>query len=51
MATAALHPEHDAGGVAPRRVTVIYGFWLFIISDIILFSSLFATYAVLRGAT
>jgi len=34
-----------------RRVTVSYGFWLFIISDIILFASLFATYGVLREAT
>ncbi len=29
----------------------IFGFWLFILSDIILFSVLFATYAVLRPAT
>jgi cytochrome o ubiquinol oxidase subunit 3 len=36
-------------GPAPRRVVVGYGFWLFLLSDIILFSALFAAYAVLSG--
>jgi cytochrome o ubiquinol oxidase subunit 3 len=33
------------------RIVVGYGFWIFLLSDIILFSALFATYAVLRGQT
>jgi len=39
--------EHDAA----KRVVVAYGFWIFLISDIILFSALFATYAVLTNST
>ncbi|MGH6889108.1 MAG: cytochrome (ubi)quinol oxidase subunit III [Rhizomicrobium sp.] len=42
---------HGAGGPASRRVVVGYGFWLFLLSDIVLFSCLFASYAVLAGAT
>jgi cytochrome o ubiquinol oxidase subunit 3 len=38
-------------GPAPTRVVVGYGFWLFLLSDIILFSALFAAYAVLSGET
>lgn len=38
-------------GPAPRRVIVGYGFWLFLLSDIIVFSALFAAYAVLSGRT
>jgi cytochrome o ubiquinol oxidase subunit 3 len=38
-------------GPAPRRVVVAYGFWLFLLSDIIVFSALFAAYAVLSGRT
>jgi cytochrome o ubiquinol oxidase subunit 3 len=30
---------------------VAYGFWIFLLSDIIMFSALFATYAVLSGQT
>jgi cytochrome o ubiquinol oxidase subunit 3 len=36
-------------GPSPRKVVVAYGFWLFLLSDIILFSALFAAYAVLSG--
>jgi cytochrome o ubiquinol oxidase subunit 3 len=42
---------HGAGGPASKRVIVAYGFWLFVLSDIVLFSAFFATYAVLAGAT
>ena len=38
-------------GPAPTRVVAGFGFWLFLLSDIILFAALFATYAVLSGAT
>ncbi len=34
-------------GPSPRKVIVAYGFWLFLLSDVILFSALFAAYAVL----
>jgi cytochrome o ubiquinol oxidase subunit 3 len=40
-----------AGGPASKRVIVGYGFWIFLLSDIILFSAFFATYAVLSNAT
>jgi cytochrome o ubiquinol oxidase subunit 3 len=42
---------HGAGGPAPKRIVVGYGFWVFLISDIIMFSALFASYAVLAPAT
>ena len=35
----------------PVRIVVSYGFWIFLLSDIIMFSALFATYAVLNGQT
>ena len=38
-------------GPAPVRIVVAYGFWIFLLSDIIMFSALFATYAVLSGQT
>ncbi|MDB6086906.1 MAG: cytochrome o ubiquinol oxidase subunit [Gammaproteobacteria bacterium] len=37
------------GGPAPVEIVVAYGFWIFLLSDIIMFSALFATYAVLSG--
>jgi cytochrome o ubiquinol oxidase subunit III len=39
------------GGPASTRTVVAYGFWIFILSDIVLFSVLFATYAVLWDQT
>ena len=41
---------HGAGGPAPKRIVVGYGFWIFILSDVILFSCFFATYTVLIHA-
>jgi cytochrome o ubiquinol oxidase subunit 3 len=41
----------SARGPAPVRIVVAYGFWIFLLSDIIMFSALFATYAVLSGQT
>ncbi len=38
-------------GPSTRRVIIGYGFWLFLLSDIILFSALFASYAVLANRT
>jgi cytochrome o ubiquinol oxidase subunit 3 len=39
------------GGPAPTRIVVAYGFWIFLLSDFVLFSGLFAAYAVLRHET
>ena len=38
-------------GPAPKRIVVAYGFWIFLLSDIVMFSALFAAYAVLAHAT
>lgn len=38
-------------GPAPSWVVVGYGFWLFLLSDIIIFAALFAAYAVASGET
>ena len=38
-------------GPAPKRVVAGYGFWIFLLSDIIMFAALFAAYAVLVHAT
>ena len=38
-------------GPASKSIVVPYGFWLFVLSDMVLFSALFATYAALVGAT
>jgi cytochrome o ubiquinol oxidase subunit 3 len=46
------HPaEHAAGGVTSKRIVAGYGFWIFLLSDIVMFSVFFATYAVLVGET
>ena len=42
---------HGEAGPAPKRVVVGFGFWVFLLSDFIMFSAFFATYAVLAGAT
>ena len=39
------------GGPAPKRIVVAFGFWIFILSDMVMFSALFAAHAVLRGNT
>jgi cytochrome o ubiquinol oxidase subunit III len=46
-----LAPGRGGGGPASKRIVVAYGFWIFILSDIVMFSALFAAYAVLRGNT
>jgi cytochrome o ubiquinol oxidase subunit 3 len=38
---------HGEGGPAPKRIVVGYGFWIFLLSDVIMFASFFAAYAVL----
>jgi cytochrome o ubiquinol oxidase subunit 3 len=44
-------PRTSEAGPAPKRVVVAYGFWIFLLSDIVMFSALFAGYAVLMHAT
>ena len=44
-------PGHGEGGPASKRIIIGYGFWIFLLSDIIMFSAFFAAYAVLHGAT
>ncbi len=39
------------GGPATKRTVVAYGFWIFILSDMVMFSALFAAFAVLRANT
>src|SRR5499433_3321734 len=46
----AFAPASEAGP-APKRVVVGFGFWVFLLSDIVMFSALFAAYAVLVRAT
>ena len=48
--------EHAAAGGAHghedlKRLVGAYGFWIFLISDIIMFAAFFATYAVLTDST
>ena len=43
--------EHAARGPESKRIIVGFGFWIFLLSDIVMFSALFATYAVLVGQT
>jgi cytochrome o ubiquinol oxidase subunit 3 len=52
----AMGPDNEAhgrgaDGPASKRIYVGYGFWIFILSDMVMFSAFFAAYAVLSGAT
>jgi cytochrome o ubiquinol oxidase subunit 3 len=51
VTTAASHGGDHAHGSGHKRIVVGYGFWIFLISDIIMFAAFFATYAVLTDAT
>src|SRR3979490_955094 len=57
MSTVALTEAHHGSAVrewsgpAPKRIVTGYGFWIFILSDMVMFSAFFATYAVLLGQT
>jgi cytochrome o ubiquinol oxidase subunit 3 len=50
-------PEHAGAysgahsGPASKRIITGYGFWIFLLSDMVMFSCFFATYAVLVGQT
>ena len=43
--------EHAEREEASKRVIVGYGFWIFLLSDIIMFAAFFATFAVQTSAT
>ncbi|MEN3382576.1 MAG: cytochrome o ubiquinol oxidase subunit [Hyphomicrobiales bacterium] len=54
MTMAATFTHEHAGaysGPAPKRIITGYGFWIFLLSDMVMFSCFFATYAVLVGQT
>lgn len=58
MSSVALTESHHGAtvarewsGPASKRIVTGYGFWIFILSDMIMFSAFFATYAVLLGQT
>lgn len=42
---------HGGGGPSSKRVVVSYGFWIYLLSDIVMFSAFFAAYAVLADET
>jgi len=46
-----VRPVASEAGPAAKRIVVTYGFWIFLLSDIVMFSALFAGYAVLVNAT
>jgi cytochrome o ubiquinol oxidase subunit 3 len=42
---------HAARDETSKRIIVGYGFWIFLLSDVIMFAAFFAAHAVLSGAT
>jgi cytochrome o ubiquinol oxidase subunit 3 len=42
---------HSGQGPAPREEVVGFGFWVFLLSDIVIFATFFAAYAVLHNST
>jgi cytochrome o ubiquinol oxidase subunit 3 len=56
MGHAKADPHHlgsviENEGPAPKRIVTAYGFWIFLLSDIVMFSCFFAAYAVLVDQT
>jgi cytochrome o ubiquinol oxidase subunit 1 len=43
--------DGDQTGPAPKRIITAYGFWIFLLSDFILFAGFYAAYAVLSQAS
>ena len=43
--------EAEHSGPASKRIVTGYGFWIFILSDMVMFSCFFAAFAVLSGET
>jgi cytochrome o ubiquinol oxidase subunit 3 len=44
----AVHAERS---VMSRRIVTAFGFWIFLLSDVVMFSAFFATYVVLKDMT
>ena len=44
----AVHAERS---VASKRIVTAFGFWVFLLSDVVMFAALFATYVVLENMT
>jgi len=44
----AVHAERS---VASRRIVTAFGFWIFLLSDVVMFSAFFASYVVLKDMT
>ena len=44
-------PRASEAGPASKRIVVAYGFWIFLLSDIVMFAALFSSYAILVRAT
>jgi cytochrome o ubiquinol oxidase subunit 3 len=44
-------PSASEAGPTTKRIVVGYGFWIFLLSDIVMFAAIFAAYAVLAHAT
>jgi cytochrome o ubiquinol oxidase subunit III len=45
------HARASEAGPASKRIVVGYGFWVFLLSDIVMFAAIFSAYAVLSHAT
>ena len=43
--------EHAEGGLASKRIVTAFGFWVFLLSDVVMFSAFFAAYVVLVDST
>jgi cytochrome o ubiquinol oxidase subunit 3 len=48
---AAPHAEHAERSLTSKRIVTAFGFWVFLLSDVVMFSAFFATYVVLVDAT
>ncbi len=44
-------PADRYGGPAPKHIVTAYGFWIFLLSDFVMFSAFYAAYAVLSRST
>ena len=45
-----ISPDAGEDSPASKRIVVAYGFWIFLLSDVVMFSALFASYAGLARA-
>ena len=50
-ATVVPFAEHGERSVASKRIITAFGFWVFLLSDVVIFSAFFTTYVVLENMT